>query len=116
MTMHVIDRPHSNSLSLHVDFRSRLGISGAPANNRNTDRFRCQWRVLEVSAFPRRAGIEIDRVRFVGCAPATREAAPALQVSIDDALAVVPGREPTRVPAVYAGIERTTRVAIGVPR
>jgi hypothetical protein len=97
MTMLVMDRPHSDGLSLYVDFRSRLTI-----------RFRRQWCILKVSAFPRRAGIEIGRGRSVGRAPATREAAPASRVPIDDALAVVPGRELTRVLAVYAGIVRTT--------
>jgi hypothetical protein len=108
MTMLVIGRPHSESLSLYADSRSLLGIPGGPANNRNTVRFRRQWRVLGVSAFPRRAGIEIGRGRSVGGAPAAREAAPASRVPIDDALVVVPGRELTRVLVVYAGIVRTT--------
>lgn len=106
--MLVIGRPHSDSLSLLVDFKSRPEIPGGPANNRNTVRFRRQWRVLKVSAFSCRAGIEIGRGRSVGRAPATREAAPASRVPIDDALAVVPGRELTRVLAVYAVIVRTT--------
>lgn len=108
MTMIMIGRPHSDSLSLHVDFRSRLGISGRPANNRDTVRFKRQWRVLRVSAFSCRAGIEIGRGRSVGRAPATREAAPTSRVPIDNASAVVPGRKLARVLAVHAGIVRTT--------
>ena len=106
--MPVIGRPHSDSLSLHADSRSRLGIPRGPANNRNTVRFRRRWRILRVSAFSCRAGIEIGRGRSVSRAPATREAAPASRIPIDDALVVVPGRELTGVSAAYAGIIRTT--------
>jgi hypothetical protein len=116
MTAPAIGRPHSDSLSLHVDFRSRPDIQGGCANNRNAVRYRRQWHILKISASSCRAGIEIGRVGSFGCDPATRGAAPASRVPIDDASAVVPGRERTRVLAIYAGIVRTTCVAIAVPR
>jgi hypothetical protein len=117
MTTLATNRPHSDSLSLGVDIWFGLGIPGGrPANNSNTVRFSRRWRVLRVSALPHRAGIEIGSDGSVGCAPATRVSAPASRVPISDAPVVVPGQEITGVFAAYADIERTTRVAITVPR